>query len=59
MAARATGIARHIVVSENLRHFVDNATGAAWVPIGLNIAWPSGDPESYYKNLFATNPAPP
>jgi hypothetical protein len=42
-----------IVVSENQRHFADNATGSAWVPIGLNVAWPSGDPESYYENLFA------
>jgi hypothetical protein len=23
------------------------------VPIGLNIAWPSGDPASYYEHLFA------
>jgi hypothetical protein len=23
------------------------------VPIGLNVAWSSGDAESYYENLFA------
>jgi len=57
LSCRAHSFGAHddgfIVVSENLRHFADNATGAAWVPIGLNIAWPSGDPESYYENLFA------
>jgi hypothetical protein len=42
-----------IVVSPNQRHFVNNATGATWVPIGLNVAWPSGDPASYYERLFA------
>lgn len=42
-----------IVVSQNLRYFVDNSTGATWVPIGLNVAWPSGDPASYYEQLFA------
>jgi len=42
-----------LLFPQKTRHFADNATGAAWVPIGLNVAWPSGDPESYYENLFA------
>jgi hypothetical protein len=33
-------------------HFADNSTGATWVPIGLNVAWPSGDPASYYEEFF-------
>ncbi len=42
-----------IVVSQNLQHFVDNSTGASWVPVGLNVAWPSGDPALYYEQFFA------
>ena len=42
-----------VVVSPNLRHFKDRSTGETWVPIGLNVAWPSGDPHMYYEQFFA------
>jgi hypothetical protein len=48
-----TNAASFIVVSRNSMHFIDNSTGATWVPVGLNVAWPSGDAASYYENFFS------